>query len=68
MVLNENLGAEMKAAIEASGRSTYSICKELHTQTATLFRIYTKKDLVHGMWVDALDKAGYDIEIVIKKK
>lgn len=67
MLLNNDLGNEVKDVITKSGKSTYRVAKDMGIQPSSLFRMYNSL-VIKGLWVDVLDTAGYDVEIVIKKK
>lgn len=67
MLLNENLNSEYKAAIKASGYKSVFLAEKLGMSKMQFNNIGYKK-MVWGQWIDALDVAGYDVEVVIKPK
>ena len=67
MLLNEDLGNEIKSRLKKDGYNLSALGRMMDMKRQKVDRMFHGK-LVFGKWIDFLDMAGYDVEVVIKKK
>lgn len=67
MLLNEDFGKEWLEAINRSPYKKTYLAEKLGISKAQFNNMRYRK-MVSGLWIDALDAAGYDVEVIIKPK
>ena len=70
MLLNRDVPSEVKATINACGMKKVEIARIMEVTKERLNVILTRDKMVQGTeaWIQALDAAGYDVEVRIKPK
>lgn len=70
MLLNKDIPAEVRAYINTCGKKKIEIAKELGITGMRMNSVLTYTKMLDGdeKWIQALDAAGYDVEVRIKPK
>lgn len=67
MLKNENLRVEVNTLIDHCGVSKAELGRRIGARPQIVQKVLNAK-FDFGKWVDVLDAAGYDVEVVIKPK